>query len=243
MKLGIDMFSYEKIQSFNKLEFMVYDYVMKNGNQVLFMTIRELAEAVYVSTSTILRFCKKVDCDGYAEFRVQFKLYLEQSEQKKPANDIFEILHYFKSTNNVEFEERITKAGKMVQTSKQVIFVGVGSSGILGKYGARYFSNMGKFSHHIDDPFYPIFEDLYEDAIVIALSVSGETQQTVHLINQFKSRHCKIISITNSENSTIAKMSDYNIAYYMTNELVHGEYNVTTQVPVIFVLEAIARRI
>ncbi|MFJ5622896.1 MurR/RpiR family transcriptional regulator [Peribacillus loiseleuriae] len=237
------MFTYEKIQSFNQLEYMVYDYVIKNGHQVLFMTIRELSEAVHVSTSTIMRFCKKLNCDGYSEFRVQLKLYLEKNEQKKPANDISEILHYFKSTNNAEFEERIKEAGKMVQASKRVIFVGVGSSGTLGKYGARYFSNMGKFSHHIDDPFYPIFEDLYEDAVVIALSVSGETQQAIHLINQFKSHHCKIISITNSENSTIAKMSDYNIAYYITNQLVNGEYNVTTQVPVIFILEAIARRI
>lgn len=236
------MFSYEKIQSFNQLEFTVYDYVMKNGKQVLFMTIRELASAVHVSTSTILRFCKKLDCDGYAEFRAQLKVYLEQNEEKKPTSDVFEILNYFKSANNEEFENRISKAEEIVQASKRVIFVGVGSSGALGKYGARYFSNMGKFSHHIDDPFYPIVEDLYEDAVVIALSVSGETQQTIHLMNQFKSRQCKIISITNSENSTIAQMSDCNIAYYLTNQLVHGEYNITTQVPVIFIMEAIARR-
>ncbi|MGM9925780.1 MAG: MurR/RpiR family transcriptional regulator [Bacillus sp. (in: firmicutes)] len=237
------MFTYEKIQSFNQLEFMVYDYVMKHTQQVLFMTIRELAGAVHVSTSTIMRFCKKIDCDGYAEFRVQLKAYVENTEKKKPANDISEIIRYFKSSDNEEFEERILQVAQLVRESKRVIFIGVGSSGALGKYGARYFSNMGKFSHHIDDPFYPIMEDLYENAVVIALSVSGETKQVIHLINQFKSRQCSIISITNSENSTIAKMSDYNLAYYLTNQLINGEYNVTTQVPVIFIMEAIARRI
>lgn len=61
MKLnnGGIMFSYEKIQKLNDLELLVYDYIMKNKQVVIFMTIRELADAVHVSTSTVIRFCKK----------------------------------------------------------------------------------------------------------------------------------------------------------------------------------------
>ena len=54
---------------------MVYTYVSKHKNQVMYMTIRELAEAAGVSTTTVLRFCKKMGCDGYSEFRIRFKLY------------------------------------------------------------------------------------------------------------------------------------------------------------------------
>jgi hypothetical protein len=35
---------------------------------------------------------------------------------------------------------------------------------------ARFFSNLGKFSHAIDDPYYPVSPDLYENAIAIILS-------------------------------------------------------------------------
>ena len=42
----------------------------------MYMTIRELAEAAGVSTTTVLRFCRKLQCEGYSEFRVRFKLYL-----------------------------------------------------------------------------------------------------------------------------------------------------------------------
>lgn len=61
MKLnnGGIMFSYEKIQKLNDLELLVYDHIMKNKQVVIFMTIRELADAVHVSTSTVIRFCKK----------------------------------------------------------------------------------------------------------------------------------------------------------------------------------------
>ena len=56
------MFSYETIQLFNDLELVIYNYIMKNSSQVQYMTIRELADAVHVSTSSIMRFCKKAGC-------------------------------------------------------------------------------------------------------------------------------------------------------------------------------------
>ena len=74
------MFSHSAIASLNNLEMMVYNNVIKNRDKVMYMTIRELADAAGVSTTTILRFCRKLNCDGYSEFRVRFKLYLEQNE-------------------------------------------------------------------------------------------------------------------------------------------------------------------
>ncbi|MGL4373660.1 MAG: SIS domain-containing protein, partial [Turicibacter sp.] len=109
--------------------------------------------------------------------------------------------------------------------------------------GARYFSNIGKFSYCIDDPFYPNIGNVSEDTAVIVLSVSGETEQTIKLANYFLQQKCKLISITNSASSTIAKMSQYNLTYYMTNQKNTKEYNITTQVPVVFILESIGRRI
>lgn len=65
------------------LEMLVYNYVMEHRHEVQYMTIRELAEAVHVSTSTVVRFCKKAGCDGYSEFRVQFKMFLKEEKSTK----------------------------------------------------------------------------------------------------------------------------------------------------------------
>ena len=62
------MFDLEAIKSFNDLEFSGYDYVMKNKNTVVYMRIRELADEAHVSTTTVIRFCKKLGCDGFSEF-------------------------------------------------------------------------------------------------------------------------------------------------------------------------------
>ena len=65
------MFSVEQVQSLNELEREVYEFVMKNQSNVQYMRIRELADGAHVSTSTVLRFCKKVGCNGYAEFKLK----------------------------------------------------------------------------------------------------------------------------------------------------------------------------
>lgn len=58
----------------------------------MYMTIRELADASAVSTTTALRFCKKMHCDGYSEFRIRFKLYLEQEQPLPGQSGISEIV-------------------------------------------------------------------------------------------------------------------------------------------------------
>ena len=237
------MFNYEQIKKFTDVEILIYNYIMQNSQNIRYMTIRELADAVHVSTSAIMRFCKKLDCEGYAEFKVQFKMHLEEIKEKQPLNDISEIIHYFQSVNNEEFEQNISQVAQLVSQAKQIIFVGIGTSGILGKYGARYFSNIGKFSYFIDDPFYPNIGGISDDPVVIMLSVSGETEQTLNLARFFLQQRCTLVSITNSTNSTLAKMSQYNLSYYMTNQKNQKEYDITTQVPVVFILESIGRRL
>ncbi|OJT44315.1 MurR/RpiR family transcriptional regulator, partial [Serratia plymuthica] len=212
-------------------------------NPVMYMTIRELAEAAGVSTTTVLRFCKKMGCEGYSEFRIRFKLYLEQAEVMPMDFGTSEIISFFKSINNDEFNQQIDQAVQHIAAAERIIFVGVSTSGALGRYGARFFSNVGKFSTHIDDPYYPINSDMYKSAVAIMLSVSGETEEILRLASQFSLHHCKIVSITNNETSSLAKIADFNLSYHVPQQLIAGQHNITTQIPVIYIIETIGKRL
>ncbi len=133
-------------------------------------------------------------------------------------------------------------AAKTISTAGSVIFIGLGSSGILAEYGARYFSSLGKFSLYIKDPHFPIHTKFRDNSVTIVLSVSGENPFTVTQVNQLKQEGSKIISITNNKLSTIAKISDINLSYYVTEEWFQ-DANITTQVPVVYILESLARKI
>lgn len=237
------MFTHAAIASLNGLEMQVYNYVLKNRDKVMYMTIRELAEAAGVSTTTVLRFCRKLHCDGYSEFRIRFKLYLEQDEPLNSPFGTSEMIRFFKSISNDEFEKLLDDAVDIIINSERVIFVGAGTSGALAKYGARFFSNVGKFSNHIDDPYFPVTSDMAKNALAIVLSVSGETPEILRFASQFSLHHCKVLSITSHDNSALAKLADFNLSWHIPQTRVGGVYDITTQIPVIYILETLGRKL
>jgi DNA-binding MurR/RpiR family transcriptional regulator len=239
----VTLFNHSAVASLNNLEMMVYNVVIKNRDKVMYMTIRELADAAGVSTTTVLRFCRKLECEGYSEFRVRFKLYLAQSEPQ-PANfGASEIISFFKSVNNDEFDRLLDQATDIILASERIIFVGVGTSGSLAKYGARFFSNVGKFSNHVDDPYFPVTNDMAKNALAIVLSVSGETEEILRFASQFSLHHCKVMSITSHEHSALAKLADFNLSWHIPQTRISGGYDLTTQIPVIYILETLGRKL
>lgn len=101
---------------------------------------------------------------------------------------------------------------------------------------------MGKFSLYIDEPHYPTEIRFLEDSLAIVFSVSGESHDTIRHTMRFKEQNCQILSITNTENCTIAKISDYNIAYYITYMKI-ADYDVTSQLPAMSIAERLGKKI
>lgn len=237
------MFTHSAVASLKNLEMMVYNFVVKNRDKVMYMTIRELADAAGVSTTTVLRFCRKLNCEGYSEFRVRFKLYLEQNEPQQANFGASEIISFFRSVNNDEFDALLEEAVDIILESERIIFVGAGTSGALAKYGARFFSNVGKFSNHIDDPYFPVTNDMAKNALAIVLSVSGETEEILRFASQFSLHRCKVLSVTSHENSSLAKLADFNLSWHVPQTRIAGVYDITTQIPVIYILETLGRKL
>lgn len=236
------MFSANVIASFQELDYKIYEYVMAHAKEVSYMRIRELAEVVGVSTTSILRFCKKVDCVGFSEFKLKFKLYLEQTATQRVEEGFGSIIDCLKKMDTPHYIQQIKKIVKEIQEHTYVMFLGIGNSGTIARYGARCVSSAGKFALYLDDPFYRI-EGIYEDCVVIALSVSGETNELIDELGRFQKYQSYIISITASANSTVAKMSNFNLAYYLKQEELVSDVDITSQIPTVSIIEAISREL
>ena len=237
------MFSYEEIQKYGETDIRIYKYIVSNCDKIQYMTIRELAKEIDISTSTFLRFCNKNGFDSFSEFKETLKAENTIMNTRPPLEDLQELSLFFTRANSSAFEEKISYAIEIIRETDFIIFIGMGSSGTLAKYGARYFSNMGKFSIGLEDTYYPIDAYTYKNMGVIALSESGETREVIEMIKQFQQKKCCVLSITNSPLSTIAKISDWNFSYSLNPQRINGGYNATTQVPVLFVMEALAKRL
>lgn len=237
------MFTVEEIQSLNELELAVYEYVIQHKSAVPYMRIRELAAEAHVSTSTVLRFCKKMGCDGYMEFKLRMKEYVGQKDVAELPEDVAELKAFFDRMETKKFEKKLEEAAAMVARAERVVFIGIGNSGHIGQYGARYFTNLGKFSLFISDPFYPInmIDALATTAIV--LSVSGESEQVVKIVNGLKKADCRVISITNTEQCTVARLADIGLSYYITMRRGEEKVDYSSQVPAVYLIETLGKKV
>lgn len=241
------MFDEEKIKTLNELEMAVYKYIVQHFEEIDQLTIRELSAACHVSTSTILRCITKLGYRGYSELKYAI---CQKKEQDARAFDLFydatiQVNTFLKKVNNEDYRKFIQPAVELILSARHVAFSGIGTSGILGTYGSRYFANLGINAYSIVDPFLPVPPLGMENTLAIILSVSGETIQMIKQTEDFKRYGAKVLSITNDEKSTIAQMADYNISYYMP--VVSGgkevDLNLTTQVPVITLIELLAHQV
>ncbi|MFS0752572.1 MurR/RpiR family transcriptional regulator [Oceanobacillus sp. 1P07AA] len=234
------MFTNIKMSEFSDLEFSLYNFIVTHPEKVIYMRIRDLANETHVSPTSILRFCKKLGFDGFTEFKVQLKMYMNQTENLSFIHSTTSLTEYLERTMQHDYDQRIRTISQSIAAAQTIIFIGIGTSGILAEYGSRYFSALKKFSLHIKDPYFPMYTSSLENSVAIVLSVSGETESIINLTNRVKEEGTKVISITNFPDCTLAKLSDYNLSYFVSTEY-RETFNLTTQIPVIHLLESLAK--
>ena len=200
------MFTHEMIKSFNQLEMDVYNYIISNEEKVVYMKVRELAEEVHVSTTTILRFCKKVGCEGYSEFRLKLKQEVNSKEQFALFVIDIRLLPLL-----FNFSANISVCSVSPDTDNAIVAVlspfprntGVNGSSIANENQPTLLKYLA--------PYFPIIEEFPTP--------------------------------TNKANCSLAKMSDCNINYYVSEYKKDENYDLTSQMAVVFILELIGREL
>lgn len=242
------MFSERDIAAFNALEFEIYKYLLNNGEKIPYMTIRELAAEAHVSTTTILRFCKKLGCKGFSEFKVRYRMHVETPQKRRMKHDVSLYFDFLERASREEFDARLDALSQVLAGARSLLFMGMGNSGVMAQYAARYFSSIGKFAVHVENPMYNLDIENPEDCVVTVFSVSGEGSGIVEVAAALKRRNATVISVTNTSDSPLAKLSDHNISYYVQYNVNHdpGYYHridITTQLPVVYIIETLAKKV
>ena len=238
------MFSNQVLNQFSELDYEVYNFILKNSEKIPYMTIREFANEAHVSTTTITRFCRKVNCNGFSEFKIRFKMEQESTKTIRQGFDFSSILDFFQRIETESFHEQLKSIANIIAEKKQIIFLGIGNSGIIAEYASRYFCNMGIFATGINNPMFPISLEFPKESIIIILSVEGETGVLIENSEIIKQSNSTVVSVTNSKNSTLARISDYNISYYIQGERTDYKkmkVDITSQIPAVYIVEALAK--
>jgi glucosamine--fructose-6-phosphate aminotransferase (isomerizing) len=104
----------------------------------------------------------------------------------------------------------ILKAAEMIKKAYGTTLVGCGTAGKVAMVGEYLFANVAK--KHVNVKFGSEFKSarhfLTDRSLMIAISQSGETADTLEAIEIAKTKGTKILSIVNVETSTMARLSD-----------------------------------
>lgn len=230
------MITKEQFASLNKKEKQVFQYVQLNHDKAGYMNIRQLAKACEVSSATIMRYIQKLGFSSYKEFQ----LACQQQEKEVFDYQANEIIASIMQMEKPYFKEKMDEVAEMLADYDFILFQGIGNSGGIASYGARCFSNKGKFALYINYPFYN-YETLPKNMIVIFMSISGDTKEMIIQAENFMKSQIPIIVISANQDSALAQLADYALIYNIKVQRIKDLFDMTSQMPAIYILEKLSQ--
>ena len=120
------------------------------------------------------------------------------------------MVRVLRSTNDGIDRRRLEQAVQMMEEKGQIFFYGVGSSGLAAEIAEIRLLREGKRCKAVRETHLQTIQAavMGENDLVIGISISGSTVDLFQALKLAKDNGCRLIAITNHENSSIAKLAD-----------------------------------
>ena len=228
------------MDTFFETEKKIGNFILHHPKEIVDMTVGELAKECQVSEASVSRFCKKIDMKGFHHLKISIaKEMVSQSEDDELSNhisvdDLEQSLKNILANKVAELTQTVSMMNsenlqdilKIINNAQNVLFAAVGNTVPVAMDGAYKLNQIG-----ISAVSTPVWEtqlaysyNLSPDDVVIAISNSGESTGVLNILEAAKQKKATTIPITNSEKSTIAKISDYHITTATREKLFLDEY-------------------
>ena len=204
-----------------KSEKRIADWILEHPDDILPLSITELAEKSKSSEATIVRFAKRIGFSGYQELKIS----LAQESGKKIASrniseddscmEIFDkitndIYISLEKTKKVLSAENMQNSANAIINADRIIIFGLGNSASVALDASHKFLRAGCNAYAYSDNHMQAIaaSHLGERDVVIGISHSGSSKDIVEALKIAKSRGVTTICITSKGKSPITKVSD-----------------------------------
>lgn len=201
----------------------VADYILRRSDEVIHMSITELAQKSESSESTIVRLCKKLRLRGYQELRVALaqdlaspvrqiheKVHLTDTPEQTMRKVFQAAAQALSDTESVLKVDHLAKAVEFVKDARSISFFGVGASGVIAQDAFYRFSKLGINCHVATDGHGQINKAVLLKAgdVAIGISHSGRSRDVVRTLDIARKQGAKTIAITQFGHSPITEVAD-----------------------------------
>lgn len=218
----------EILNELNPSERKIADYMLNNLDEIVGLSIREIAGKSGASEAAVVRLCKRLKFNGYKDFKIALTsdiASLRSEEIKytdiKPGDSIETIIENVCHNNKKSIEDtlqilnydEVKKAVYVIHRAHRIDFYGVGASGIIALDGQQKFVRIGKFVQAFTDPHMQVTAaaTLTNKDVAVLISYTGETRDIIETANAVRASGATMISITKFGQSTLSEMSHINL--------------------------------
>jgi DNA-binding MurR/RpiR family transcriptional regulator len=206
-------------------ERQVAGFVLGHMNDIVFFTLDELAEKTEVSTTSVLRFCRRLGFDGFKQFQQTVRDELRYSPN---------LLEKFRRTTNTQLEDSLlaqtvqqgilciqetfqelsydslSDAVEILSTARRVYTFGMRESQALASYTySRLLTVRGDvFMYH--DGYSENIETLLsvtDDDVFVVFLFKRYTEKTLGLLEVLRQRGVRIILVTSPPTDEVARFA------------------------------------
>lgn len=227
--------------SYFDAEKKIADCIIERKEEVIDMTVAELARASGTSDATVSRFCRRCGFKGFQHLKMSLarEVLEEKGKSIQVSNDILrkdipqslqnilanKVAELTQTVSMME-PKKLEKILTLLETAHTVQVVAVGNTIPVALDFSFKLNQLGipTVSGTIWETQMAYTLNMKKGDVVLIISNSGVSRRLLTLIEGAKENGIKVISITNSPESPVAKESDYHITTATREKLLLGEF-------------------
>lgn len=201
----------------------VADYILKQPNEIIYLSISALAEKCRTSETSVIRLCKAIGYSGFQDFKINIAKALvsptqqihEDVKENDPVSDIIRKvmtanIRAIQDTMEILDAEEVQKAIHAIASTSRLELYGVGGSGPVALDGQHKFFKYGVNSTAYIDPHMQVMSASTMKAgdVVLGISHTGSSKDIVESLSVAKQAGATTICITGGMKSPVTHVSD-----------------------------------
>lgn len=204
----------------------IRSYLLDHPENVLYMSSRQLGEVTYTSAPTVTRFCRKLGCDGWSDFKLRFASELKDTHDREEQETIelsehenlvtllqkvSEIYDQALDTTRKELSlTQLLRVKKLLQEHPYIDFYAYDTNVFLASYARSQLIHAGKIVSVYSESNVQVVSTLLDRSghLAILISHSGENSRLIELARLMRRKRRKIIVLTPSKTSTLAQLAN-----------------------------------
>ena len=238
----------EHVRELNASERKIFEYIVRNINTVKSAPIRTLARQCFVSTTTIMRFTKKLGFSGYREFLDSLRTASSTTAQTQLPAVFWRQSYSEEYLKNIIESMRVITDGKVesfkkaLMRSAHLYCFGVGLDQEVARFAYHLFTSLGFRASCPTDPFEvtAALNHFGDNDVAFLVSLSGEDRAVVEFAEQVRMKNNPVIAtISNSVNNTLLGLSTIDF-YVFSDHMVFHDQDVSSRASMIAITEMLA---